>query len=337
MSTPSSPISPARKGSSIASRPWSGTKREYDLFKELTVGLLVVGLLVLGLAAVLGSPDEPSVSLKSWATNQPADFVATATAELGGTSDTAGYGPPYNSTPDATQTLGPIDLQSLSGVRIPIDTANDFVIDPLKTLPTPPVAISDWTAATDKQRTDWTDAYTKALAKAPDNSPAKVAQGDYGPVPVLTNSLLTMAKQGSLDGALQIKSSFYNLNYTPSILFLGDGSYFPDLATAQHLTGDQWGMMNETGDTPGQSWLWLFSFFYQIEPIKSAANADVLVVGLMLVLTLLLTLVPFIPGLRTIPRWIPVAPANLERLLPEPLIRERGHHLRQENRVFLPP
>jgi hypothetical protein len=295
-----------RKGTGIAGRPWKGQLREYDLFKELTIGVIVVTVLVVGVSLILGSPDDPSVTLKSWANAKPADFVATATAELGGTSETAGYGPPYNSTPDATQTLGPIDLQSFSGVRIPIDTAEDLVIHPLSTLPNAPKEIATWTAASDTQRTDWTAAYTKALDKAPGNDPAKVADGSYGPVPELTDSLLTMAQQGSLDGVLQSRGSFYNTDYTPTILFLGDGTYFPDLATAQHLTGDQWGMMNETGNYPGQSWLWLFSFFYQVEPVKSAANADVLVVVIMGVLTLLLALVPFIPGLRTIPRWIPL-------------------------------
>jgi hypothetical protein len=305
MSAPSGRMS-WRKGDDLASRPWRGKVREYDLFKELTIGVIVVTLLVLGLSALFGSPDEPSVSLKSWANAQPFDFVATATAELGGTSGTAGYGPPYNTTPDATQTLGPIDLQSFSGVRIPIDTANDFVIRPLETLASPPSALSEWASATNEQRTSWTDAYSKALSKVSDNSLGSVKGGDYGPVPTLTNSLLNMASHGSLDGVLQSESGFYNLDYTPSILFLGDGNYFPDLATARHLTGDQWGMMNETGNTPGQSWLWLFSFFYQVEPIKSAANADILVVGIMLVLSLLLALVPFIPVLRSIPRWIPL-------------------------------
>lgn len=98
-----------RNRDDIASRTWRGRTREYDLFKELTVGVVVVGLLVLGLSAVHCSPDDPSVTLKSWATAAPADFVATATAELGGTSDTAGYGPPYNTTPDASLELGPID------------------------------------------------------------------------------------------------------------------------------------------------------------------------------------------------------------------------------------
>lgn len=292
----------------LARRPWRGTVREYDLFKELTVALVVVGILALGLSAVFGSPDEASVTLKSWANAAPADFVATATAELGGTSETAGYGPPYNNTPDATQTLGPLDLQSLSGVQIPIDTANDLVIDPLTTLNTPPPELADWVTASDAQRTGWTTAYSDALTTATDNDPANVPAdaGAYGPVPVLTNSLLTMAMQGALDGVLAAKGAFYNFDYTLGTLFLGDGAYFGDLATAQHLTGDQWGMMNETGNTPGQSWLWLFSFWYQVEPFASAPNADLLVVLLMLLLSVLLTLVPFIPGLRDIPRWIPV-------------------------------
>ena len=70
-------------------------------------------------------------------------------------------------------------------------------------------------------------------------------------------------------------------------------------------------MMNETGDYPGQAWLWLYTFWYQIKPFSSeanawGANADVIIWALMMVLTLLLALIPFIPGLRSIPRWIPL-------------------------------
>jgi len=290
----------------LVSRPWRGAKRHYDLFKELTIGILVVGLLTLGLSALLSSPDDTTVTLRQWSRSAPADFIATATAELGGTSDSAQYGPPYNSTPDATQTLGPIDLQSLSGVRIPIDTANDFVIEPLKTLPVPPAAIRVWTAASDAQRTAWTTDYTAALAAAPDNDPSRVKKGAYGPVPALTHALLLMAGNGALDNVIQAPGQFYNMDYTRGILFLGDGAYFPGLAQAQHLTGDQWGVMNETGNYPGQSWLWLFSFWYQIEPFSSAPNADLLVVFVMLVLSVALMLVPFIPGVRSLPKWIPL-------------------------------
>lgn len=295
-----------RKGDNIASRPWRGRVREYDLLKELTIGIIAVGLIVIGLSAVFSSPDDPGVTLKAWATAAPSDFVATATAELAGTSDTAGYGPPYNRTPDASQHLGFFNPQELSGARLPIDTANDFVINPLRALPTPPRALAAWSAASADQQAKWTAGYATALAAAPNGDPARVAKGDYGPVPALTGALLGMATGGTLDGVLQIAGQPYNLDYTPSILFLGDGTYFPNLAAAAHLTGDQWGVMNETGDTPGQSWLWLFSLFYQIEPFKSSPNADILVVSTMLVLSLLLTLLPFIPGLRSLPRKIPV-------------------------------
>ncbi len=305
MSKTPSPMS-WRKGPDIASRPWTGHVRDYDLFRELAIGLVVVGLLVVGLSAIFSSPDDPGVTLKSWAASAPSDFVAAATAELGATSDTAVYGPPYNATADATQKLGFIDLQSLSGIRIPIDTATEFVIDPLTALPSPPPSLAAWSAATAKAQAQWAANYTTALAAASDGDPAQVGPGDYGPVPALTSALLAMAQSGSLDGVLQGGGQPYNLDYTPTILFLGDGGYFPALATSAHLTGDQWGVMNETGNTPGQSWLWLFSLLYQVQPFKSSANADILVVSTMLLLSLLLTLLPLIPGLRAIPKKIPV-------------------------------
>ncbi|GAA1969458.1 hypothetical protein [Microbacterium deminutum] len=289
----------------LASRPWRGRVRDYDLFKEVTIGFIVVSLITIGLVVILGSPDEPSVTLKNWSTSQPIDFATTATAELGGTSDTAGYGPPYNRTVGATQSLGPLDLQSLSGVRIPIDTAKLFIIDPLQTLPKVPSAVADWAAASAAQKASWTTNYAKALA-ADKGSTLPTSSGDFGPVPALIASLTAMARSGALDGALATAGGFYNQNYTPAILFLGDGTYFQNLAADQHLTGDQWGMMNETGNFPGQSWLWLFSFFYQIEPFASAPNADLVIVLMMAALTILLALLPFIPGLRTIPKWIPL-------------------------------
>lgn len=301
-----SPSMTWRAKDNLASRPWTGRVRDYDLFKEVTIGFVVVAAVTLGLAGVLGSPDEPGVTFASWSAKAPMDFATTATAELAGTSETSQYGPPYNHTPGATQTLGPIDLQSLSGVRLPIDTATDFVIDPLKTLPTVPPAVTRWTNASASLKSQWANAYAKALAADKGSTLPNPALGDYGPVPVLITSLTRMARSGALDGALVGQNGFYQLNYTPAILFLGDGEYFQNLAASQHLTGDQWGMMNETGNTPGQSWLWLFSFFYQVEPFASAPNADLVIVLIMAGLTVLLALLPFIPGLRTIPKWIPL-------------------------------
>ena len=64
-------------------------------------------------------------------------------------------------------------------------------------------------------------------------------------------------------------------------------------------------MMNETGSYPGQAWLWLYTFWYQIKPFSDTrrANADALIWAIMMVLSLGLVLLPFIPGLRSVPRW----------------------------------
>ncbi|MGW2828833.1 hypothetical protein [Streptomyces sp. NPDC001286] len=241
-----------------------------------------------------------------WSRADGADFTATAAAELGGTSGTAEYGPPHNHTPGAAQKLGPLGLQSAAGVRIPVDTAADFVLRPLAKAPEPPVvraALAAWAAAPAARRQAWTKAYSDALAKAPGGDPAKVTGGGFGPVPVLIARLLDLARSGALDGQLQAEGKFYQTDYTLPLLFLSDGSYLETLARAEHLGGDQWGMMNETGDYPGQAWLWLYTFWYQIEPFKSSGNADALIWGLMALLSLGLLLVPFIPGVRSIPRW----------------------------------
>jgi hypothetical protein len=43
-----------------------------------------------------------------------------------------------------------------------------------------------------------------------------------------------------------------------------------------------------------------------VPPFSTSDNADALVWALMMVLSLGLVLLPFIPGLRSIPRWIPL-------------------------------
>jgi hypothetical protein len=72
------------------------------------------------------------------------------------------------------------------------------------------------------------------------------------------------------------------------------------------LGRDQWGMINETGNYPGQPWMWLSTFWYQIKPFATSDNADALVWPLMALLTLALILLPFIPGLRSPPRYLGV-------------------------------
>jgi len=179
------------------------------------------------------------------------------------------------------------------------------VIGPLSTVTGDTIltsALQEYKAASADQQTAWATAYGDALGKAPDNDPAKVANGDYGPLPVLVLRLLDLARSGGLDGQLLASGGFYQTDYAKPLLFLADGTYLEDQARAEHLGGDQWGMMNETGRYPGQAWLWLYTFWYQIPPFSTSDNADAQVWALMMVLSLLLVLLPFIPGLRSIPR-----------------------------------
>ena len=292
-----------------AAGKWSGRVREYDLVREFVIALVVVSVLTVALAVVFSSPDEKQLTISTWSRHAANDFTLTAAAELDGTSGTATYGAPYTHTADAAQKLGPISLQHIAGVTHPINTMRDFVVGPLTGIPADPqlgAALAQWQAATPEQQQQWAAAYDDALTKAPDNDPAKVSAGDYGPVPVMLDRLRTMAQSGGLDGALLSQKQFFATDYTKPLLFIADGTYLEDVSRGQHLGGDQWGMMNETGNYPGQAWLWLYTFWYQVRPFSTSGNADVLVWAVMVVLSIGLICVPFIPGVRSIPKWIPV-------------------------------
>ena len=307
--------------SDVASTPWTGPTRRYDIVKEGVIAILVVAVLTLALSALFSSPDDPALTFQGWAKSSPENFYVTTVAELAGTSESAGYGPPYNGNGDGL-TVGPLNMQQLMGERIPVDPANDFVITPLKSQQQPQTvadAVNAWDGASAEQQAAWATAMDTALndPEGANGDPGQLTtSGDFGPVPALANGLLAMAGSGALDGVLMAQGGFYQTDYTKQILFLGDGSYLDDAATAQNLQGDTWGMMNETGSYPGQAWLWLYSFWYQIPPFNPAEdattttvlqdNADAWIFGIIGVLGLVLVLVPFIPGLRSVPRWVPL-------------------------------
>lgn len=287
-------------------KPWTGPQRPYDIIKEGAIALVIVALLTVGLALLFGSPDDPQITIKTWSSRAPIDFAQTALTELNGTSGTAQYGAPYN-TASAGQQLGPLTLAKWLGATIPVNTVSDFVLRPLESQPagTPVTpALAQWKSASSAQRAAWVAAYTKAAPKMTfAHDTVVVPAHGAGPVPAMINGLEMMARSGALDQALVTQSGFYTSNFTLPLLFLADGSYLGDLAQHRHLLGEQWGMMNETGNYPGQAWLWLYTFWYQVPPFATSANADVQVWGLMMLLSALLVLVPFIPGLRSIPRW----------------------------------
>jgi hypothetical protein len=291
-------------------REWSGGYRSYDLVKEASIALGVVLALCVVLTILFSSPDEKPSTIRQWSRADPVDFVTTATTELDGSSGTGGYGPPYNHA-SSGQHIGFIYLQKWLGVSHPVDTAQDFVLAPLSSItgqPTLQTAVTTYQNASSNQQTAWTSAYEKALSKA-SATPAgsiTVPGSGYGPLPTMMGGLLSFAQGGGLDGALLTSRQFYQTDYTKPLLFMADGSVLSNRAQAEHLLGDQWGMMNETGSYPGQVWLWLYTFWYQIKPFSTSANADILVMAVMGVMSLALILIPFIPGVRDIPRWIPL-------------------------------
>ena len=308
-----------------STRPWQGPYAPYDLVKELVMAVAAVTVLVVICAVLFSSPDDPASTVAQWARQKPADFVTAAVKELDGTSPLAEYGPPYNHNGTGQQAwvLRP---QKWLGVSHPIDTANDFVLMPLGTIPNDPQltsALSSYRAAGEKQQKAWAEAYAAPLEAATkaeeEHKPAPstvsvdeatgtvtVRTTQAGPVPLMMSSLLALAKTGGLDGSLLASRQFFQTDYTKPLLFMADGGLLSERAEQQHLLGGQWGMMNETGSYPGQTWLWLYTLWYQVEPFKSSVNADILVMLVMGALSLAFICIPFLPIVNRIPRWIPI-------------------------------
>jgi hypothetical protein len=306
--------------------PWKGGYASYDLVKELCIAVGVLALLAILLTVLFSSPDEKPSTVAQWSRQMPINFVATAAKELDGTSDTAEYGPPYNHNSGSVQHFLFLHPQRWLGVSHPIDTAQDYVIGPLETVPGDPAlqsVLAEYRAAPEKTQKAWGEAYAKPLeeyetateekktppktvALDPSSDAVTVLASGAGPVPALMTGLLSLAQSGGLDGALLTSNQFFQTDYTKPLLFMADGGLLAERAEAQHLLGEQWGMMNETGSYPGQVWLWLYTLWYQVEPIKSSSNADIQVMLIMGLLSLAFICIPFIPGVRDLPRRIPI-------------------------------
>ena len=188
-------------------RQWQGEYVRYDLIKELVIALGVITALAIILTILFSSPDDTPITIQSGLRPAPSDFVATAITELDGTSEIATYGPPYNHTSGDGAEDRSVSPADFAGVHQPIDTAKDFVIDPLCTIPADPAstaALAAYQAAPPAQQAAWTDAYTEALEKArfPGGGAVRCRPVDYGPVAPMMSALVGLAQSGGLDGAL---------------------------------------------------------------------------------------------------------------------------------------
>jgi len=292
------------------SQEWKGPNRRYDILKEGTIAFVIVFALVLGLATLLSSPDKPPLTVQEWANLAPKDFIATAASELNGTSETATYGPPYNHGHSQVQKIG-VSWQMLVGVKDPINAAQTFVLEPLEKSsadnPELSVALREYNQAPKYLQKTWADNYANAVTKVQiENGFPVVPQTNDGPVPTLIANEYILARSGAIDADLLAQHPFYGTNYTKPLLFIEDGNYFTQIAQKDHLNGTQWGVMNETGSYPGQPWLWLYTLWYQIPSFANSINVDLIAIYMTFLATALLMFVPFIPGLRDIPSYVPI-------------------------------
>ena len=320
-----------RQDDQRARRGWRGPRVRYDLIKEGLIALTVVALLTIGLSAVFGSPKVEAISFQSWAKAAPDDFVSTTLAELTGTSGSATYGPPYTGATENVQSIGPFSPQTWLGVTTPVDSSEDLVIAPLSAWAPFDArlqqAVERWTAATAEQQTAWgavalgsdisIDGTTVTLTPTPDSSATPDASpapsrsvarsADAGPIPAMLSAMLTGARSGALDSqSVNGPDRQYATDYTKSLLYIADGTYAASVAESYNLLGDQWGVMNQIGDWPGQPWLWWFTMWYQLPgPIRASFDySDLIVIVFAMTMLLLVFFLPFIPGLRSLPRWL---------------------------------
>jgi cytochrome b/b6/petB-like protein len=296
----------------------------YDLVREGLLALLAILVLTVAFAGIFSSADERPLTLQQYAQQNPVGFVTTAMGGLSGTGAVAQYGPPYNQGTGSVQSIGPISLQQAAGVTIPIDAAQVYVLEPLtiaaQTDSQLAATLQTFTQASAQQQSAWEDAYTKALENATvSNGHVAVSPGDYGPLPAMMDHLLTLGTSGALDGLLLRSGGFYQNDFTKPLLFLSEDA-LPTKAEQLNMLGTQWGMMNSTGNYPGQAWLWLYTFWYQIPPFNTiwSSNADVLVWATMAILTALLIVFPFLPYLNRLPYYL-----GIHRLIWREYYRDR--------------
>ncbi len=293
----------------------------------MLIALSIMGVLVIVLAGIFSTPDVPALTAKQVVQQDPRLLIQTALDDLSGQDAISTYGPPYNNTPGASQSIGPISPEAWAGVQIPIQSAQDEVIAPLtRMIPVDPSLarpIATWNHAPASLQTRWVNAVSGALDKATyvrgHLMLPSVSSGAYGPVLRLVNAYLDLSRTGLLESAIDgATGPIPALNRTKSLLLL-QADPAVQYASQLDMTGNQWGIIKETGNYPGAVWLWYYTLLYQIPPFSTSSSADLWVVMTVGIVTLLLVLTPFVPGLRSIPRWV-----GVYRLIWRRYYREHG-------------
>jgi hypothetical protein len=259
----------------------------------LSVVLLVI---VAAVAFAVGSPNWPRDTIASVTKDNPGGAIMAFTQELDGT---------------ATSTTNAAEF----GMG---DPGQVFVLGPLRQVA--PLwradyraALATYDAASPQQQLAWAKAYDTALGtitpsgggdmggtSGPDYMKIDTLKGDFGPVPVIVQADLLLAQNGFLEQYLQAVDpghSFHLVN-----IWLYDHPNLLNTAVAQGLTDDQWGMVKERGFSVGPWYLFVPAVFHVYFP--NGANGTWFVIWNLLFAAILLFVVPLVPGIRDIPRYL---------------------------------
>ena len=286
--------------------------KPYDMVREGLIVLGVVAVVVVLLAALLGTPDYPTVTGKEVAAKQPVLFLKRTLSYFSGQSGFQTYGPPYTKDyQNAQAVFGFFSPARWIGVTTPVNAQKDLVMKPLERIgvlnPSVATALATYEQASPDQQKSWIKSYSDALKKATaDNGTVMLPPGDYGPVAPLMEAMLNLARAGMLEGTLDINPRLpYDPSNTKSLFYL-QGTIENRVANHLDELSNQWGMSNEMGDYPGAWWLWPYAFLYQIPAIGNSPNGDLIAGLIMAAFFLILIFLPVIPGLKRIPYLIPV-------------------------------
>jgi hypothetical protein len=259
----------------------------------LSVVLLV---LVAVLAAAVGSPNWPRDSIAAVTKDNPGGAVLAFTQELDGT---------------ATSTSNAAEF----GMG---DPGQVFVLGPLRQVA--PLwradvraALAAYDAASPQQQQAWAKAYDDALGTimpsgggemggtpSPDFSKIDTLKGDFGPVPVLVKADLQLAQNGFLEQYLEAVQPGHSYHLTN--IWLYDHPNLLNTAVAEGLTDDQWGMVKERGFSVGPWYLVIPAVFHVYFPYGVTGQG--FVIWNLLFAAILLFVVPLVPGVRDIPRYL---------------------------------
>jgi hypothetical protein len=268
------------------------------VFWKYPILAAVLFALIVAVAAIVGSPNWPRDTIAGVSKDDPGGAVLAFTQELDGTAASSGNAREW-------------------GMDNP---AQVFVLNPLRQY-TPLLgsdvqsAIQTYDAANADQQQSWAANYDKALGTlmpqsgsggmgggtpSPDYSKIVTLQGDFGPVPTLVTADLQLAQGGYLEEYLQAVDPGHSYHLTN--IWLYDHPHLLNTAVAQGLTDDQWGMVKERGFSVGPWYLFIPAVIHVKLPNGSTGPGFVL--DNLLFAFFLLFLVPLVPGLRSLPRYL---------------------------------